>query len=765
MNQHYLEIASVPEAREQARKLIENGYLPIPVFYGSKRPAAEGWTELRITADTVEEHFIEGEPSNIGLLTRHMPVLDIDVRDEGLAHEIASEALWRWPKALQRVGEAPKLALLLATDVPFAKLATKDVEIDGLSHKVEVLCDGQQLVAFGRHPSTGEDYEWVGKTPLEVVKTDLPLVTREEVQDFIDWCERRLQEAASSGNSEGDASREARSGDGGPTLWELGRNLREGKANQRRRDWERMAEPIRELERERLIELVLATKKNTLNYDDWISLGIALKTVCGAAAYPAWETFSLMYTKNMTHVIDEKWESFPETSCAGPGTIVHLLRKCGLDEESISFSARELAVRRRALMQEAADSGSTPQGPIKPTPFVLPSEAEIPKRDWIYGRFLIRRFLSLTVAPGGTGKSALTTIEALAMATGRSLLGESVSRKLRVWAWNGEDPQDELYRRLAAACKEYGIVGDDLGDRLMVDTGRKLPIKMAEMDRALGLTVAEPMVAALVEAIRENKIDVLIIDPFATSHLVPENDNLAMNAVVDAWRRVADTAGCAIHLVHHVNKGAALNADQGIYGARGAGAVIDGVRASRFLERMKADEAARLGLESASGFFQVIDGKLNLSPPAQNARWHRMKTVRLCNGDDVGVCVLFDPPDLADEFSEAEVMEVLARLGSMSPQKKSEQAHDWIGYAIAEELDLDVGEPGSKKQGRSPSQNMQRARVKALVAKMIEEGRLEDQTLRDGRAGRNTPVVRLSAGARGCLQSDATTGMVDVAAE
>ena len=36
---------------------------------------------------------------------------------------------------------------------------------------------GQQFVAFGRHPETGQDYVWpLGETPLDVPFDSLPLV-------------------------------------------------------------------------------------------------------------------------------------------------------------------------------------------------------------------------------------------------------------------------------------------------------------------------------------------------------------------------------------------------------------------------------------------------------------------------------------------------------------------------------------------------------------------------------------------------------------
>ena len=98
-----------------------------------------------------------------------------------------------------------------------------------------------------------------------------------------------------------------------------------------------------------------------------------------------------------------------------------------------------------------------PSPTIKATPFAWVMPSAIEPRDWLYGRHLIRKFLSATVAPGGLGKSSLVLVEALSIATGRALLVDKAPPEGKVWYWNGEDPYDELQRRVMAACTHYGI--------------------------------------------------------------------------------------------------------------------------------------------------------------------------------------------------------------------------------------------------------------------------------------------------------------------
>jgi hypothetical protein len=55
----------------------------------------------------------------------------------------------------------------------------------------------------------------------------------------------------------------------------------------------------------------------------------------------------------------------------------------------------------------------TNAAPIAATPFSSLDPITIPRRQFLYGRHLIRQFVSTTVAPGGIGKSSLGIAEAL----------------------------------------------------------------------------------------------------------------------------------------------------------------------------------------------------------------------------------------------------------------------------------------------------------------------------------------------------------------
>jgi RecA-family ATPase len=92
---------------------------------------------------------------------------------------------------------------------------------------------------------------------------------------------------------------------------------------------------------------------------------------------------------------------------------------------------------------------------FEPTVFEWEDPTKLPVRDWIYGRHLIRRHVSATIASGAVGKTSLTIVEALALATGRALLGQDEPKRSRVWLFNLEDDVIELRRRVSAAMIHY----------------------------------------------------------------------------------------------------------------------------------------------------------------------------------------------------------------------------------------------------------------------------------------------------------------------
>lgn len=361
-----------------------------------------------------------------------------------------------------------------------------------------------------------------------------------------------------------------------------------------------------------------------------------------------------------------------------------------------AYYTNEVAADRqeRASSESLVDQPEVTPTPrrIQPSPFEWVNPVDIPQRQWLYGRHYIRSYVSMTVSPGGVGKSSLVLAEAVSMSSGRSLLHFAPEAPMRIWYWNGEDPRDELDRRIAAICKYFGICRDELEGRLFVDSGRQLPICLATEERS-GVRIATADVEALVEAIEAESIDVLFVDPFVSSHMVAESDNMSIETVARQWAEIADRTGCAIELVHHTRKSRdELSADD----ARGAGALVNRARSVRVLNRMTASDAMKAGIEEWDRwrYFRVDDAKQNLAPPSTSATWCQLESVGLGNGgigvgDEVGVPAVWRWQEAAKDVSPVLLAPLREKIEG-GHWRENSQSPGWIGGAIASVLSLDL---------------------------------------------------------------------------
>jgi hypothetical protein len=267
---------------------------------------------------------------------------------------------------------------------------------------------------------------------------------------------------------------------------------------------------------------------------------------------------------------------------------------------------------------------------FEPTVFEWEDPTKLPVRDWIYGRHLIRRHVSATIASGAVGKTSLKIVEALALATGRALLGQDVPKRSRVWLFNLEDDMIELRRRVSAAMIHYNIKPEDIEDRLHIDGEKSLVITKTTRQ---GTIINVPMVDAIVEAIEALEIDVLFVDPFISSHDAPESDSGAMDLVMKSgWVRVAREGNCAVELCHHTTKADASSGMATAMSGRGSGAVVFACRSVQVLNPMSHEEAKAAALENPSGYFSAKDDKQNLTLKTGTRDWYKMESVLLGNG-------------------------------------------------------------------------------------------------------------------------------------
>lgn len=348
------------------------------------------------------------------------------------------------------------------------------------------------------------------------------------------------------------------------------------------------------------------------------------------------------------------------------------------------------------------------QPAIYATPFSWIDPQMLPRRDFVYGTHLIRKYVSVTVSPGGLGKTSLTIAESLAMVTGKPLLGTKPSRALRCWLFNAEDPRDEMERRIMAAAIQYRLKPEDLTG-LFLDSGREQDLVVA-VDEKRGVQIKHPIVEAVKAQIRDNEIDVMIVDPFVSTHGVSENDNGAIDKVAKLWAKIADETNCAIELVHHVRK--SEGRDVTVEDARGAVSLLAAARSARVLNRMSPEQASEAGVPIGDrfGYFSVSRGKANLAPMSGHMEWRRLVSVPLGNGqglqkpqDHAGVVVEWQWPGSEDvvETITADQKAHICSLVDTGDYKEAPQAKNWAGYAVAFAMGLDAEDAAQKKHAGS----------------------------------------------------------------
>jgi hypothetical protein len=362
------------------------------------------------------------------------------------------------------------------------------------------------------------------------------------------------------------------------------------------------------------------------------------------------------------------------------------------------------------------DPDKTERKKLVATPYIWRDPATIPPRSWIYGKHYIRKFVSATIAPGGLAKTSLILVEAIAMMFKFPLLQIMPTEAVKAWIWNGEDPKEEVERRIAAICHHYEINGPELEPRLFLDSGRVDPIKLAAVIGG-AIRMDTELEKDIIATIKENDIGVAIFDPLIATHSVPESDNTHMDAVAKTFGRVADETNAAIELVHHIRKASGAQHEITVDDARGATAVVNAARTVRVLNRMTKDQAQELKIKEPRYYFRADTGKANLAPP-EVATWHRIINVDLPNGDAVGVVAPWDYPAPLDRITVTHMYKIreVAAQGTWRKDTRSEQ---WIGNAVAKVADL------------NPSDVADRKTIKAALAAWFTNGVLDVQVRED----------------------------------
>lgn len=185
---------TVRSPTERRLQLRATGFAPIPII--GKQPPMDGWQTKVETNDGEIKLWAKSFPDakSTGLLTRLMPTLDIDIKNLEAAEAVEALIRARFEDQgtiLIRVGNPPKRAIPFRTETPFDKItanliAPNQKPDERPDQKLELLADGQQVVAFGIHKDTHKPYSWFGGKPGMIRREELPAIDETQARQLVD---------------------------------------------------------------------------------------------------------------------------------------------------------------------------------------------------------------------------------------------------------------------------------------------------------------------------------------------------------------------------------------------------------------------------------------------------------------------------------------------------------------------------------------------------------------------------------------------------
>ena len=270
---------------------------------------------------------------------------------------------------------------------------------------------------------------------------------------------------------------------------------------------------------------------------------------------------------------------------------------------------REVAVRRRAIfdadsLTRAANYGvpddiarvygelSKRENPAEAGfPVIRPSVAFskiLPPPVYVLPS-LRPRTVGLIVAQEGVGKSFLALEIGLAKASGCDLTGIGITGPGKgVVYFSKEDPPEIIEERLQSIAPFIPGESRAKADGLEVVSLYGRPATLMSDKSELNEKLVRQIVKTGIGK------DLLIFDTLRKLHDLEENSSGEMKVLLEIFDRIALETGSAVLLVHHTNKSANLNGQQGDQSsARGSNAIVGNTRWSLHLETVKYDSGEK----------------------------------------------------------------------------------------------------------------------------------------------------------------------------
>lgn len=686
------------------------GYELVPIKPGTKRPNAPGWQKRDFNSVGFRRKY---RGFGIGVKGAKTPGIDLDICDEQVCHQVVAWCRENFGHAPMRIGRAPRTLLVYRTSKPMRKqVSTSYKSPDGKEHRIELIGDGGQFVAYAIHPDTGLPYTWPDGDLTEVSVEDLQELT----QDHVDALFRYFHDVAAAA--------------GWGRVETKTKPLNEQKPRQ---PDHKLQAPIQDLE---AAMSVVPIQPET--YERWLKIGMALYHSTGGSdeGFGLWCKWSMKGEKYEDHVMEPKWRSFgnpPKGAVRGAATIfadadrvdpTWRSRVEGWAVEEVSTKLSSLTARSGQVAPVAPSTASVTLAPnnedcgaaaAPPATLNVVSLAsfdgqEIAERRWLAEGLIPERNITDLAGDGGTGKSLLALQLAIAVATGRPWLGRHVEQG-RVLYMSCEDGIDEIRRRCRPILDVNSLKEADMPKLTIADLTVAEGTELANLKE--GKLTMTALYNSLVAHIVEARPKLVIIDTRADAFGGNEIDRIQVRTFVHNLRKLCIEHHLTVLLLSHPSI-TGMNMGSGQSGSTAWG---NSVRSRLYLERAKSSSGANLDPDLRT--LTVKKNNYGVSDTEIMLRW--------CGG-------LFEPDGLLSQFDgdraaqdqtvENEFLRLLDEFSLEGQDVGASKSSNYAPARFAERIEAEIAAGKASRLG-SVSSKVFAAAMQRLFAKgkiKLEEG-------------------------------------------
>lgn len=226
--------------------------------------------------------------------------------------------------------------------------------------------------------------------------------------------------------------------------------------------------------------------------------------------------------------------------------------------------------------------------------------------QFVWDGYLPKGVVTLFSAHGGTGKSTVALMLAVAAATGRPLFNVGTNRCKTLFV-SLEDSESVVRYRLAQICNEWVIDPAELEGWLTIVDGTEYPELFTSEGRGAGATTQT--FDELTALAAEQAIGLLIVDNASDAYGGDEIQRRQVRAFMRSIGSIAKQYNCAVLLLAHVDKQTSRNKAESGEGYSGSTAWHNSARSRLFMSR---DKNGLLLLEHQKSNFGKMSDKLTL---------------------------------------------------------------------------------------------------------------------------------------------------------